>query len=121
MNLPDTVMIAGLCVAVTACAFLLVARLRSARQSAEPDIHLASTRRSARLDQYMGMVWSGFLLVQGAQIFNHLRPDGTAQLSLLSMGAAAGVVFVCGGFAGRLLLRREMRQQAKEGAQTARA
>ncbi|HTK80088.1 MAG TPA: hypothetical protein VL286_06565 [Rhizomicrobium sp.] len=102
MTLPDIVMIVGVCVAVAACVVLAVKQLRSSKEE-------ASVRRGARLDSYMAVVWSGFLLVQGSEIINHMRPDGRADLPLLSLAAAGSVAFVCGAFAGRLSLRQEMR------------
>jgi hypothetical protein len=109
LDLLDTVMIAGLGLAIGACAFLIWTQLRDAKQTGEQDVLLANIRRGERLDLYMGIVWSGFLLVQVTNIFHHIDPGGTFQLSSLSLAAVAGDLFVCGGFAGRLLLRREMR------------
>lgn len=109
MDLLDAVMIAGICLAVGACAFLLTTQLRIAKQAGGQDAHLESARRGERLDLYMGAVWSGFLVVQITNIFHHIQLDGTIKLSSLSLAAFAAVVFVCGAFAGRLLLRRQMR------------
>jgi hypothetical protein len=109
MDLLDVIMIAGICLSVGACAFLIRAQLRSAKRAGAQDIHLENARRAERLDLYMGAVWTGFLVVQTTSIFHHVQLDGTFRFSLLSLSAFAAVVLICGGFAGRLLLRREMR------------
>src|SRR6185312_17294409 len=107
MNLLDDVMLAGIGLALGACAFLIAAQLRDKQASQDPVA--ANARRARRLDLYMGVVWSGFLLVQISNILHHRQPDGAMTFSSLSLAAFASVVFLCGGFAGRLLLRREMR------------
>jgi hypothetical protein len=109
MDMLDAVMIAGICIAVGAGVFLLSTQWQIAKRAGGQDVHLDSTRRGERLDLYMGVVWSGLLLVQVTNVLHHMQHDGTLRLSLLSLAAAAGAVFVCGAFAGRLLLRREMR------------
>ena len=107
MDLIDLVMLAGIGLALGACAFLIAAQLRD--KPAGQDPVAAKARRARRLDVYLAVIWSGFLAVQITNILHHLAPDGTMKLSRLSLTAFAGVVFICGGFAGRLLLRREMR------------
>jgi hypothetical protein len=107
MDLIDDVMLAGIGLAVGACAFLMAAQLRDKPAGQDPVAENA--RRARRLDLYMGIVWSGFLVVQISNILHHLEPGGTMKFSWLSLAAFASVVFVCGAFAGRLLLRREMR------------
>lgn len=109
MDLLDAVMIAGLCLAVGACAFLLTTQLGLAKPTGGQDVHLERARRGEHLDLYMGAVWSGFLVVQATSIFHHVQLGGMIKLSLLSLAAFAADVFICGGFAGRLLLRRELR------------
>ena len=80
MDLLDAVMIAGICLAVGACAFLLTTQLVIARQAGGQGVHLESTRRGERLDLYMGAVWSGCLLVQASSIFHHIQLGGTIKL-----------------------------------------
>jgi hypothetical protein len=109
MDLLDAVMIAGICLAVGGCAFLLATQLGSAKPAGGQDARRESARRGKRLDLYMGVVWSGFLVVQTTNIFHHRQPAGTFELSSLSLAAFTADVLICGGFAGRLLLRREMR------------
>jgi hypothetical protein len=65
----------------------------------------------------MGAVWAGFLIVQATSVFHHLQLDGTIEFSLLSLAALAAVLFICGAFAGRLLLRREMGLNKKQREQ----
>ena len=43
------------------------------------------------------------------KILLHAEPGGTYKLSSLALAATPGNIFVCGVFAGHLLLRREMR------------
>ena len=107
MNLLDDVMLAGIGLMLVACAFLIAAQLRD-RQAGHGPV-AANARRARRLESYLGIVWSGFLLVQISNILHHIEPDGTMKLSWLSLTSFASVVFICGAFAGRLLLRREMR------------
>jgi hypothetical protein len=102
-------MIAGLCLIVGACAFLVGIALKTVRQAGGQDLRLLDPHPGGRLDLYMGAVWSGMLLVQASSVLRHMQPTGTFNLSWLSLAALAGDIFVCGGFAGRLLLRREMR------------
>jgi hypothetical protein len=105
----DAVMIGGIGMAVVACACLIRMQLKSLKQAGGHEVHLEPTRRGERLDLYMAIVWSGFLLVQVTSILHHIQSDGSFQFTSLSLVAFAAVVFVCGGFAARLLLRREMR------------
>lgn len=113
MDFPDVVMLAGICLSVGACALLVTAQLRTAKQAGAQDVHLESAERSERLDLYMGAVWSGFLVVQATSVFHHVQRDGTIKFSWLALAAFAAVVFICGAFAGRLLLRRDMRSEKK--------
>jgi hypothetical protein len=109
MNFLDAMTGAGLCLIVGACAFLLGITLKTVRQAGGQDLRLLDPHPGARLDLYMGIVWSGMLLVQASSVLRHMQPTGTFNLSWLSLTALAGDIFVCGVFAGRLLLRREMR------------
>jgi hypothetical protein len=52
--------------------------------------------------------------VQATNIFHHMQLGGTIKLSLLSLAAFAADVFICGAYAGRLLLRREMRLEKEK-------
>jgi hypothetical protein len=106
MDLLDAVEIGGVAMALGACAFLVMTQLKSIKQGARD---LEPARRGERLDLYMAIVWSGFLLVQISSILHHVQSDRTFKFTSLSLSAFAAVVFICGGFAARLLLRREMR------------
>jgi len=108
VHLVDTMMTAGLCLIVGAAVFLVAAGLKAGRTS-----NRGSTGDSprGRLDLFMFVFWCGMLLVQVSSILFHALPGGIYQLSPLTLAATGGVVFVCGVFTGRLLLRREMRLQ----------
>lgn len=109
MSLPDTVMIVGLCLVVASCVFLMTTHLRTFKQAGGQEARLTRYQRAARLELYMAAAWTGILLVQVSNLFHHAQPDGTTELSWLSLAGAGGAVFACGEFAGRLSLRREMR------------
>jgi hypothetical protein len=94
---------------VGAFAFFLATQLGIAKRAGGQNVHLESARRGERLELYMGAGWSGILVVLATNIFHHIQLDGTINLSLLSLAAFVAVVFICGAFARRLLLRREMR------------
>lgn len=96
--------IGGFCLMVGAGAFLVRMWIRVARRTDRQDL------QGGRLDLYMLCVWSGLLLVQFANILQHVQFDGTYRLSSLTLAATAAVVFVCGICAGRLLLRAELRR-----------
>jgi hypothetical protein len=104
----EAMMIAGLCIIAGAAGFLLVNGLKARRGAGGQDL-LADEQRGARLDLYMCFVWSGMLLVQASNILLHRDPGGTYHLSSLTLAATAGQILACGVFAGRLLLRRELR------------
>jgi len=57
----------------------------------------------------MSVVWTGMLLVQASSLLLHLELDGSRKLPQFSLMPTAAVLFICGVFAGRLLLRRELR------------
>jgi hypothetical protein len=107
MDLIDDLMLAGIGLMLGACALLIAAQLRDKPAGQDPVARNA--RRALRLDFYLGLVWSGFLVVQIGSILHHVNPDGTMRFSWLSLTAFAAVVFICGVSAGRLLLRRELR------------
>jgi hypothetical protein len=109
-NFLEALMIAGICVMVGGCAFLLATGLRAARRAGDGDFRLIDDRPGGRLDLYMGLVWSGMLLVLGSNVLLHTGPGRSYNLSALTLAAAAGNILVCGVFAGRLLLRHEMRR-----------
>jgi hypothetical protein len=107
MHFADALLIAGICV-ILACAFLLGTVLWAAWRSGGQELRRTDDR-GRRQDLYLGAVWSGMLLVEASSIFRHIEPGGSYNLSSLTVAATAGEIFVCGVFAGRLLLRREMR------------
>jgi hypothetical protein len=110
----ETLMVAGICVMIGGCAFLLATVLR-ATKSAGSDFRPMDYHPGGRLDLCMGLVWSGMLLMLASNVFLHSGPGRTYNLSGLTLAATAGNIFVCGIFAGRLLLRREMRRHEERG------
>jgi hypothetical protein len=102
MNSASTIIIAGICVMLVGAGALLFAGLRAKRTGAP---------MGTRLDVYMACVWTGMLMVQMSSIVLHWEPAAIYHLSPLTLSATAANIFVCGIFAGRLLLRREMRLQ----------
>jgi hypothetical protein len=100
MNSASAITIAGICVMVIGAAALLFSGLKAKR---------AGAPMGTRLDVYMACVWTGMLMVQMSSIVLHWDPVAIYHLSPLTLSATAGNIFVCGVFAGRLLLRREMR------------
>jgi hypothetical protein len=117
----DAMMIGGICVMVGACAFLLGTALRALRRGGGQDLRLMDDHPGARLDLYMAFVWGGMLVVQISNILFHKQPGGAYNLSSLTLAATAGDVFACGVFAGRLLLRREMRWYKEKREEQSRA
>jgi hypothetical protein len=109
MNFVDALMIGGLCIMVAAGAFLLRTALRAARRADEQGFRRMDDHPGGQLDLYMAFLWSGMLLVQGSNIVLHLQTGSIHNVSLLAWMGTAGDIFICGIFAGRLLLRREMR------------
>jgi hypothetical protein len=114
MDMLDAVMVAGICLAVGACAFFLRTQAAIPKHKSGQDFNPERTHRGWRLDLYMCVIWSGFLLVQTTNVFHHVQRDGTINLSLLSLAALAANVFICGAFAARLLLGREMRLETEK-------
>lgn len=102
MNSASTIIIAGICVMLVGAGALLFTGLRAKR---------AGAPMGTRLDVYMAFIWTGMLMVQMSSIVLHWEPVAIYHLSPLTLSATAGNIFVCGIFAGRLLLRREMRLQ----------
>ena len=110
MDLLEAVQVAGLAIEVGAAAFLVWILWKTIKQAGGQYRRTADPRDGWRLDLFMGIVWSGMLLVQLPSIIRHLPPPAAYHLSWLSLSSIAGVMLICGGFAGRLLLRLEMRR-----------
>lgn len=61
-------------------------------------------------DVYLALVWSGILMVQLSNILHQAESGGSFRVTpLMGIGTAA-VVFICGAYAGRLMMRLEMRR-----------
>lgn len=110
MNFAEAMMIAGIGIMVGGCGFLLVNGIKAARRAGGRE----DGDRGQRLDLYMLFVWGGMLLVQISNMFFHADASGTFHLASLTLASTAGTVLVFGGFAGRLLLRREMRWRGEQ-------
>jgi len=110
MDLLEAMLIAGLCLIVGASAFILGAMLKAARQARRHDRHFVDPRRGERLDIYLGTLWIGMLLLQFSSLLRHMQPPGIFNLSRIALAGFGSAVFVCGVYAGRLLLRLEIRR-----------
>ena len=109
MDLPNVLLDAGLC--VTAVAALIAGRAIWTTWRASGEELLRRRRDNGqRLDLFLCLVWSGMFLVQAGNILLHRDSGGIHDISSLTLVATAGTVFVCGAFAGRLLLRLELRR-----------
>jgi hypothetical protein len=116
MAFVQAMMTAGLCVLVGAAGFVLVTAVKRVRQPG--GLRLTDDQRRVRLDWLMAVIWSGMLLVQIGNVILHQDPGGTYHLTSLTLVATGGEIFVCGVFAGRLLLRQELRRlKEKDEAQ----
>lgn len=109
MDFADALLIAGMCVMVV-CAFIVGRMIWTTLRADGEELRLRNINNDGRrLDLYLGLVWTGMLLVQASSILRHVQPGGIQNLSTLTVAATAGDIFICGVVAGRLLLRREMR------------
>ena len=104
MHYTTALTMVGIFGSLAGCAFLVVMELK-ARRSGGQSYH----QRAARLDWYMSFVWSGMFLVQLSSILLHWEPGAIFHVSPATWVATAGSIFGCGVFAGRLMLRWEMR------------
>lgn len=113
MDSLEIMMNAGLCLIVGTAAFVLRAiikttKLRRAGQRV--------TYPGDRVDMYMAILWGGIFLVNLSSLIRHMQSPGPQNLSWLSLTGFASVAFVLGVYAGRLLLRMEIRRQARSEA-----
>jgi hypothetical protein len=109
MSAVDTMMIAGLC--TMPVGFLLAWRLKA--KGAGDGLTLGLP-----VDVCMFFVWGGMLLIQAANIVLHKQAGALYNISALTWGGSAAVLFVFGCVSGRLLLRLEMHRlrQNREAA-----
>ena len=115
MDWADLLLDAGLGVAVVAAVIGGRAIWTTLRASGD-ELLRRQRDNGLRLDLYLGLVWSGMLLAQAGNLLLHRESGGFRNISSLTFVASAGTVFVCGAFAGRLLLRLEMhRNKAAHG------
>ena len=120
MDLPNALLDAGLCVMVVAVLILGRAIWTTSRASGQ-ELLLRKRDNGLRLDVYLCLVWSGMLLVQASNILLHVDSGGIHNISSLTIVSTAATVFVCGAFAGRLLLRLEMRRYRETHGDESRA
>lgn len=112
MDLPNVLLDAGLCVMVV-CVLILGRALWTGLRASGQELLLRRRDNGLRLDLYLGLVWSGMLLVQVGNILLHTDSGGLHNVSSLALLGTASTIFVCGACAGRLLLRLEMRRHKK--------
>jgi uncharacterized membrane-anchored protein YhcB (DUF1043 family) len=115
---------AGLCLTVVAGAFIVRAGLKAAKQRAEQYRQLPEVYPGMMVDAYMVLLWSGTLMTQVSNILLHVESGGIYRVVPLMWIGTASVLFMCGLFAGRLLMRLEMRAykaKREEQAREARA
>jgi hypothetical protein len=108
MGFLDAMLNVGLCLIIGAAAFILIAGFKRVRGQ---DASLTDPQRAMRGDIYMSILWSGGLLVQLSSLLRHMPHPGAYSLSWLSLAGFASMVFICGAFVGRLLLRLEIRRR----------
>jgi hypothetical protein len=100
---------AGLFVMGDAAGFLVWTAWRASRRARGKSLRVIDDHPGSRLDLFMGVLWFGMLLVQTDNLFLNAAPGGWYKLSALSLAGTASTVFICGAFAGRIVLRRELR------------
>lgn len=101
MSASEVIILAGLC--AIPVGFILAWRLKA--KGVSDDLG-----QSLPLDVCMFFVWGGMLLVQAANIVLHKQTGSLYDVSGLTWGGSASVLFVFGCVAGRLSLRLEMRR-----------
>ena len=113
MDFLEGTLTAGLFLVVISAVLIVVAVLRVAKQTR------ASGHRAQigeRQDIYLGVLWTGLLLMQLSSLIRQMESPNPHSLSLLSVAGFASAVFLCGGFAGRLTLRMELRRRGQSAA-----
>jgi hypothetical protein len=104
MNFLGIMMSAGLAATVLGCIAVGVLAVRRAGGQVP-----SFDNPGWRLDLSMCFVWGGILLVQLSNILIHKESGAIHNISAFGWAGTAGDIFICGVFAGRLLLRREMK------------
>lgn len=110
MDFLQSMISVGLCLMLGAAAFIAISGFKRVRGE---DANISDFQRGMRGDICMTVLWSGGLLVQLSSLLRHMPPPVTYNLSWLSLAGFASMVFICGAFTGRLLLRLEMRRQQR--------
>jgi hypothetical protein len=109
MMLAQDLLIAGVCLVVVAAALAIPAGLRAAKQRAEHYRQLPEEYPGLMGDVFGALIWSGMLMIELSSILLHAEPGGIYRVVPLMWVGTAAAVFICGLFAGRLMMRWEMR------------
>lgn len=119
MTLTEDITMAGIGMMVVAIALVIRAGLRAAKQRTQSNRQLPEEYPGLTSDAYMILFWSGMLLMQISNILLHAEPGGTYRVVPLMWVGTAAILLVFGLYAGRLMMRLEMRAyQAKREVQT---
>jgi hypothetical protein len=113
MDFLQSMISVGLCLMLGAAVFTAIAGFKRVRGH---DANITDFQRGMRGDICMAILWSGGLLVQLSGLLRHMPSPGTYNLSWISLGGFASMVFICGASIGRLLLRLEIQRQQRAGA-----
>jgi hypothetical protein len=79
--------------------------------------HMLGTPNQARWERYGGVVWAMLLLICSNQVFQQLQRGAPVNEIMFSFVAAIAAALAFGGFAGRLLLRRDFLRAESERRQ----
>lgn len=120
MTLAEDIMMAGLGMVVVAFALFVGAALKTAKQRAEWYRQLPEEYPGLMLDVCMLVLWGGMLLSQISNILYHAESGGIYRVVPLTWVASAAAVFICGAYAGRLMMRLEMRRYKAKREEQAR-
>ena len=107
-------MIAGICICLAGLAFGLRLRRRMVRHIRQYKVSAVGAARiyGAGLDWCQLALWFGIALVLVSQLVQQVQRGEAANRLTLSMASSAAMIFVCGMFAGRLMLRAQQRREA---------
>ena len=105
--------IAGFCLCITG-AMLSFRRYLPSAKSVGPQGDRAPDQytNAIRQDSYQGTLWLGVALMVVSQVVQQMERGAPADELAFSLVAAAAMVFICGLYAGRLMLRRQWRLEA---------
>ena len=106
-------MIAGICLILFALALGLWQQRRIVRHVNQYKVSAAEAGRvyGAGRDWCNLALWFGIALVLVSQLVHQVQRDEAANRLTLSMASSAAIIFICGMFAGRLMLRAQQRRE----------